>query len=184
MIGEIKMTSRLATPGAQFRRIPPPPRRSKQLEKWIGPGCASATPSAQQRRRARSREMRTALSIGFAGLLAACAGVTPRPQGEGALQGRWEGFVLHDGLREPVSVELTGSGGALDGQLDAGDGSVPLESVRLSGTNVHFEASGGGAFDGVLAGDRIAGSVTGPENGSFSLSRVDETHWSPYFLGP
>jgi len=50
--------------------------------------------------------MRTALSIGFVALLAACAGATPRPRGEGALQGRWQGSFQHDGIREPVSESV------------------------------------------------------------------------------
>ncbi len=127
--------------------------------------------------------MRAALSIGFVVLLAACAGAAPRPQGEGALHGRWQGFVLRNGLREPVSIELREKSSAWDGQLSAGDNSVPLESVRFSGNNVHFEVSGEGVFDGVVTGNSMAGSVSGPVSGSFSLSRIDET-WTPYFLGP
>ncbi len=127
--------------------------------------------------------MRTALSIGFVAFLAACAGAAPRPQGDGALHGRWQGFLLHNGLREPVSVELTEASSAWEGQLSTGDNSVPLEDVRVSGNKVHFEVSGEGAFDGVVAGDSIAGSVSGPVSGAFSLSRVDEA-WSPFFLGP
>jgi hypothetical protein len=127
--------------------------------------------------------MRTVLSIGFVAFLAACAGVSPRPQSEAALNGRWQGFFLHNGLREPLSVELTEASSAWDGQLSAGANSVPLKSVRVSGNNVHFEGAGEEAFDGVVAGDTIAGSVSGPVRGAFSLSRVDDT-WSPYFLGP
>jgi hypothetical protein len=130
--------------------------------------------------------MRTALSIGFAAFLAACAGATPRPQSEGAPYGYWQGFLERNGLREPVSVELTATEGrrAWDGQLSAGRTTMPLEGVRVSGNNVHFEVSGEGVFDGVVAGDSMAGSVSGPVSGAFSLSRVDEADWTPYFLGP
>ena len=131
--------------------------------------------------------MRTASSIGFAALLAtaACAGAGPRPLlSEGAREGYWQGFLLHNGLREPVSVELTGASSPWDGQLSAGDSTVPLEGVRISGNNIHFEAAGEGIFDGVVAGNNMSGSVSGPQNGSFSLNRVDQDTWSPYYLGP
>jgi hypothetical protein len=128
--------------------------------------------------------MRTALSIGFAAFLAACAGAAPRPLSEGARQGHWQGFLLHNGLREPVSVELTEASSPWAGQLSARDTSVPLEGVRVSGNSVHFEAFGEGVFDGVVEGNSMAGSVSGPVSGSFSLTRVDQDTWSPYFLGP
>jgi hypothetical protein len=128
--------------------------------------------------------MRTVLSIGFAAVLAACAGAAPRPQSEGALYGYWQGFLVRNGLREPVSVELTAARSPWDGQLSAGNNTMPLESVRVSGNNIHFEVSGEGAFDGVVEGNSMAGSVSGPVSGVFSLSRVDETSWTPYFLGP
>jgi hypothetical protein len=133
--------------------------------------------------------MRTALSIGFIAFLTACAGASPRPQSEGAPYGYWQGFLERDGLREPVSVELTAGEptagrSAWDGQLSAGRSTIPLEGVRVSGNNVHFEVSGEGVFDGVVAGDSMAGSVSGPASGAFSLSRVDEADWTPYFLGP
>ena len=127
--------------------------------------------------------MRTVLSIGFVAFLAACAGAGPRPQSEGAPYGHWQGFLVHSGLREPVSVDLAGASSPWAGQLSARETAVPLESVRVNGNNVHFEAFGEGVFDGVVAGDSMAGSVSGPVSGAFSLSRVDET-WTPYYLGP
>ena len=127
--------------------------------------------------------MRTALSIGFVALLAACAGAAPRPQSEGALHGRWEGFLLRNGVREPLSVEVTEAGSVWDRRLGAGDNFVPLEGVRVSGNNVHFELAGEGSFDGAVAGDSMAGSVSGPASGSFSLTRTEQT-WTPCFLGP
>jgi len=128
--------------------------------------------------------MRTAFSIGFVAFLTACAGAAPRPQGEAALQGRWHGFLLRDGLREPVSVELAEESSRVwDGRLSTGDHSVALESVRVSGNNVHFESPAEGVFDGEAAGDSMAGSVSGPVNGSFSLKRIDQD-WTPYPFGP
>jgi len=127
--------------------------------------------------------MKTALSMGFVVVLAACAGASPRPQGEEALQGRWQGIYLHDGIREPVAVELLEDGSVWDGRLSTGDNSMTLESVRVSGSNVHFELPGEGIFDGAAAGDTLAGSVSGPVSGSFSLKRADED-WTPYPFGP
>src|SRR5260370_16560059 len=92
--------------------------------------------------------MRTALSIGFAAFLAACAGATPRPQSEAAPYGYWQGFLERSGLREPVSVELTATEGrrAWDGQLSAGRTTMPPEGVRVSGNNVPFEVPPHRAF--------------------------------------
>jgi hypothetical protein len=128
--------------------------------------------------------MRTALSIGIVAFLAACAGAAPRPQSEEAPEGRWQGFLLRNGQRERVSVELTEASSVWDGRLSAGDNFLALEDVRVSGSNVHFELPGEGAFDGAVAGNSMAGSVSGPVSGSFSLMRVDSPDWSPYFLGP
>jgi len=130
--------------------------------------------------------MRTALSIGIVAVLAACAGASPRPQrpqGEEALQGRWRGFLLHNGISEPVSVELAEESSGWDGRLSTRDNSRALESVQVSGSNVHFEVPGEGVFDGAAAGDTLAGSVSGPVSGSFSLQRTEED-WTPYPLGP
>ena len=127
--------------------------------------------------------MKAAFSIGLVALLAGCAGAAPRPQNDGAPYGRWEGFLLRNGASEPVSVELSQASSLGDGRLRAGDNAVPLQGVRISGNNVHFEVAGEGAFDGEVAGNSMAGSVSGPVSGSFSLTHVEET-WRPYFLGP
>ena len=55
--------------------------------------------------------------------------------------------------------------------------------MQVSGSNVHFEVPGEGVFDGAAAGDTLAGSVSGPVSGSFSLQRTEED-WTPYPLGP
>lgn len=126
--------------------------------------------------------MKTALSIGFAALLAGCAGAAPRPQSEATQYGHWQGYLLHDGRREPVSVDLSDPGSSGDSQLSSRDNSVPLEGLSVSGNSVHFEASGEGVFDGTVAGDEMNGSVSGPSSGEFSLNRVQD--WTPYPVGP
>jgi len=60
-------------------------------------------------------------------------------RGEEALQGRWQGSFQHDGIREPVSVELAEEKSGWDGRFSTRDNSMTLESVRVSGNNVHFE---------------------------------------------
>jgi len=145
--------------------------------------CDQLAPRSAMWRGSEGLEMRTALSIGFVAVLAACAGASPRPQGGEALQGRWQGFLSHNGIREPVSVELAEDGSVWDGRLSTHDNSMTLDSVRVSGNNVHFEVPGEGVFDGAAAGDTIAGSVSGPVSGSFSLKRTDED-WTPYPFGP
>jgi len=127
--------------------------------------------------------MKTALSMGFVVVLAACAGASSRPQSDEAVQGRWQGVFQHNGVREPVAVELAEDGSIWDGRFSTRDNSVTLESVRVRGSNVHFELPGEGIFDGAAAGDTLAGSVSGPVSGSLSLKRTDED-WTPYPFGP
>jgi hypothetical protein len=127
--------------------------------------------------------MKTARSIVLVALLAGCAGVPSRASRDGDVSGHWEGFLLRNGLREPASVDLMEASSSWQARFGAGDNSVRLEDVRVSGSNVHFELPGEASFDGTVAGDRMAGSVSGPVNGSFSLTRVDPSSY-PYFLGP
>ena len=126
--------------------------------------------------------MKTALLIGMVGLLAACAGVTPRAQNVDEPQGRWQGYILRNGLRQPMGLELTEASSVWDGRFSAGDNAVRIESVRVSGNNVHFELPGEGAFDGAVAGNKMEGSVSGAANGSFNLTRIEP--WTPYPFGP
>jgi len=127
--------------------------------------------------------MRTAVAVVLAGILAACTGMSPRPTGESTVAGNWYGYVVRNGTREPVTVELAENSSAWDGRLTTGDDARSLESVRVSGNNVHFELPGEGVFDGAAAEDTMAGSVSGPSSGSFSLTRTDQ-NWTPYPAGP
>ena len=127
--------------------------------------------------------MRTALSIALVALLGACATVSPRARNDGELSGHWEGFLLRNGLREPVALELAQASSAWDGRFSARNNFVHLEDVRVTGNEVHFELPGEGSFDGTVAGDLMAGSVSGDVNGSLSLRRFDQG-WTPYPMGP
>ena len=127
--------------------------------------------------------MKTAFLIGIVAFLAACAGATPRPQNESEPEGRWQGYFQRSGLRQPMALELTQASSMWDGRFSAGENAVVLESVRVSGKNVHFEVPGEAAtFDGAVAGDKMEGSVSGPVSGSFNLTRLEP--WTPYPFGP
>jgi hypothetical protein len=127
--------------------------------------------------------MKTAFLIGIVAFLAGCAGATPRPRNESEPEGRWQGYFQRNGLRQPMALELTQASSMWDGRFSAGENAVVLESVRVSGKNVHFEVPGEAAtFDGAVAGDKMEGSVSGPVSGSFNLTRLEP--WTPYPFGP
>jgi hypothetical protein len=131
--------------------------------------------------------MGVARLIGSIGLLAACAGASPRPSSNEAVAGRWQGVLLRNGLREPVSIELSAQDRGWRGRFSAGDNFVPLQDVRVTATSVHFELPGEGTFEGAIAGDSMAGSISGGANGSFTLKRRDanEPPWTIEFMwGP
>lgn len=137
--------------------------------------------------------MKKLLPIGIVALLAGCAGASPRPSVDGP-SGRWEGFLLHDGLRSPVEVELSEASSAWRGLFSAGDNAVPLEAVRVTPTSVHFELPGEGVFEGAVAGDEMAGRVlrSSADAGSFVLQRHSAVRRDPanpdwttdFLLGP
>ena len=105
------------------------------------------------------------LAAGIAGL------GMPAHAGSG-IAGRWNGVLLRDGLRVPIQVELNGMDRDLSGRLQAGETFTPIQGVRATLTSVHFEVPGEGIFDGTVAQDSMAGSISGPAAaGSFSLSR-------------
>lgn len=107
-------------------------------------------------------------------LASACAGQTAQPwRGAGGAE-RWRGYVLRDGVQVPVELELAQTSGDWTGRLRTDESSVPLRHVRVTALGVHFELPGEGAFDGTVAGDRMAGSVSGTEPGAFALTRQPE----------
>ena len=68
--------------------------------------------------------------------------------------------MLRNGLQVPIAVELAEASADWTGRLRVGNSSVPLEHVRVTGLGVHFELPGEGAFDGTVAGNWMAGSVS------------------------
>jgi hypothetical protein len=110
-------------------------------------------------------------------LVTGCAGVAPRAKSSGSE--RWQGFLLRNGLQVPIEVELAAASADWTGRLRVGNSSLPLEHVRLTGLGIHFELPGEGAFDGTVAGDWMAGSVSGSTPaGSFALVRAPENAFS------
>jgi hypothetical protein len=131
--------------------------------------------------------MRIPRLIGSVILVAACAGASPRPDSSEAVAGRWQGVLLRNGLREPIAVELSAQNRDWRGRFSGGDNFVPLQDVRVMATSVHFELPGEGTFEGTVAGDSMAGSISGGANGSFALKRRDanEPPWTiEFMLGP
>jgi len=122
-------------------------------------------------------------------LAAACASISGGSQSfaaraEAAPGGHWQGYLLHDGLRERILLDLDSAGGSWTGTYSEGDNAVPLQAVKFEESGaVHFELQGKGSFDGAVAGDTMAGTVSGPSTGSFALSRDPGVIWDPGIFG-
>jgi hypothetical protein len=88
--------------------------------------------------------------------------------------GQWEGILVGNGVEKQIAVRLTEDGHVWGGRLEIDDASSPLESVRVTDNNVHFELPGQGVFDGTFSSAAMIGSVFvfgfGPA-GSFALTR-------------
>src|SRR5712664_1840505 len=154
------------------------------LHRFCGPGIGRGTMKVPGRKTGGA--MRIPMLIGSIILFAACAGAQSRPNSDEAVSGRWQGVVLRNGLREPIAVDLSEQDHDWRGRFSAGVNSVPLQDVRVTATNVHFELPGE-VFDGAVAGDSMAGSISGSGNGSFTLQRRDasEPPWTiDFMLGP
>ena len=118
--------------------------------------------------------MKTPILIGVIALLTSCAGISP-VQKTDRVSERWEGIVLRNGLQVPVLVELGHASPDWTGRLRVGDKSLALENVRVTGLGIHFELPGEATFDGTVAGDSMAGSVSGSTaSGAFALTREHE----------
>lgn len=131
--------------------------------------------------------MRIPMMIGSIILLGACSGASPRPTGDAAVAGHWQGVLLRNGLREPIAVDLSPQDRDWRGRFSAGENFVALQDVRVTSNRVRFELPGEGTFEGAVAGDSMAGSISGGENGSFTLKRndPDQPRWTiDFMMGP
>ena len=125
------------------------------------------------------------LMIGMLTLGAVLAAGSTPAHAAGGVAGRWHGVLLRDGVEVPISLELSGMDHGLSGRLQAFDVSAPIRVARANVTSVHFEVAGEGVFDGTVAGDAMAGSVSGaPAAGSFSLTRETDQAFTIYSSGP
>src|SRR5256885_3750194 len=107
------------------------------------------------------------LAAGCAGISANSQSFAARAEGDFAPSGHWQGYLLHDGLREPILVDLDSAGDSWTGTYSQGDNAVPLQAVTVDGSGgVHFQLQGKGSFDGAVAGDTMAGTVSGLSAGS------------------
>ena len=118
--------------------------------------------------------MKTSIAVSI--LAAGIAGLNMPAHAGSGIAGRWQGVLLRDGVRVPIQVELNGIDRALSGRLQAGKAFTPIQDVRATLTSVHFTVPGEGVFDGTIAQDSMAGSVSGAAaTGSFSLSRESDS---------
>jgi hypothetical protein len=118
--------------------------------------------------------MKTLIAVSI--LAAGLAGFDMPAHAGSGIAGRWQGVLLRDGVRVPIQVELNGIDRDLSGRLQAGAAFTPIRDVRTTLTSVHFEVPGEGIFDGTVAQDSMAGSVSGATaTGSFSLSRESDS---------
>ena len=116
--------------------------------------------------------MKKLILIGMMTLVSACAGMTRQVSKSESSAQRWDGVVLRNGLQVPVVVELARAATDWTGQLRIGGSSMALEHVRVTPVAVHFELPGEGVFDGTVAGNSMAGSVSGANaSGGFALTR-------------
>jgi hypothetical protein len=110
--------------------------------------------------------MKTSMLIGAMALAAGLAGASAPAHAQN-VAGRWRGVLLRDGVQVPISLELAEASGRLRVQ----DSSAQIQGVRVGLAVVHFEVPGEGVFDGTVAGNSMAGSVSGTATGSFELAR-------------
>jgi hypothetical protein len=137
-------------------------------------------PTWRLRRERKEAPMKRSLLIVSLTLAAGCAGIASRPQADVAPRGQWEGYVLHDGLRAPIAVALNDIGTGWTGTYSEGGNSLQLTAVQFDrGGHVHFELENRTAFDGAVAGDSMAGTVSGPSPGSFALNRDPAMVFAP-----
>jgi hypothetical protein len=126
--------------------------------------------------------MRHGTLFGLVAVAIGCAGMSQGARASNSMSQTWQGFMLRDGLRVPISLDLANGGADSTGQLRVGQSSFALEHLRVSGADVHFEVAGGSVFDGTLAGNAMAGSVSGSEaHGSFTLTREEPPLADPFY---
>jgi hypothetical protein len=130
--------------------------------------------------------MKKGVLIGLIAAAVGCAGMSQRALASNSVAEKWQGFMLRDGLRVPISLDVATDSAGPSGQFHIGEASFPLEHVRVGVFDVHFELPGGFVFDGTMAGNAMAGSVSGTQpHASFTLAREETPFADPiYPSGP
>jgi pimeloyl-ACP methyl ester carboxylesterase len=114
--------------------------------------------------------------IGFAWLILGFGVDASTCAAQSSLAGEWLGGYEIKGQYTPIKTQFNPDGSAIKGTLEIqqrqGSG-VPLDQVRFSSSDLHFESPGSAGplvFDGQLRGDLITGSVqSGSDRGTFHL---------------
>jgi hypothetical protein len=86
--------------------------------------------------------------------------------------GEWEGVVVRNGVEASAALRLSESDDIWSGILRIDGASTPVDRVRVTDDNVHFELPDhAGVFDGTFASASMSGSVSGSDApGSFALT--------------
>jgi hypothetical protein len=84
--------------------------------------------------------------------------------------GQWDGILVRNGVQTPIALRLAENGDIWRGRLQIDGASSPLESLRVTDNNVHFELRNQGVFDGTFSSGSMTGSVSGGSAGSFALT--------------
>jgi len=88
--------------------------------------------------------------------------------------GQWDGVLVRNGAQTPIALRLAETGDIWSGRLQVEGASSPLDSLRVTDNNVHFELPGQGVFDGTFSSNSMTGSVSGSGSaGSFMLTREE-----------
>ena len=97
--------------------------------------------------------------------------------------GQWDGILVRNGVETPIAVRLAEDGDIWRGRLQIDGASSPLNSLRVTDNNVHFELPGQGVFDGTFSSNSMTGSVSGSGSaGSFTLTREEsQQEWQDGF---
>ncbi len=97
--------------------------------------------------------------------------------------GQWDGILVRNGVQTPIALRLAENGDIWRGRLQVDGASSPLDSLRVTDNDVHFELRGQGVFDGTFSSNSMTGSVSGSGSaGSFTLTREEsQQEWQDGF---
>jgi pimeloyl-ACP methyl ester carboxylesterase len=116
---------------------------------------------------ARSMSTRIGLSLAFtlcAAFSSPSVAQVASARAASGIAGHWEGFLVREGARLPVSFDFSVQPHRIHGtftSLTQRTMEYPLDTVVVEGERVHFELGGGSlVFDGRSSGDSITGKLS------------------------